>query len=181
MDKINSHHFDILGPLLGALGWKGQERDLQEALPRERDDFNIHQLRDTLVRLGYASSLTKPYEDVTLPALALDRDGQPHLIKDAAELSLIKQSVTEFLCFEPAPAPLISGTGALSVWQELKRIHPQLKNIVLISLLIGMVLSPMYIEPSARRQTKSVRSCATMRSPAVVAPRGAGRPPSARV
>ncbi len=144
MDNVATRYHEILTPLLSSLGWKGEKRDIEEAMPRNRNHYDLAAFRDTLVRLGYASKLTDQRERASLPALIFDRDGLPHLVRDKQELHVLRNSINEFLFFFPATEPLISGSGVSSFWQELRRFHPQLKHIVLISFLIGLVgLAPI--------------------------------------
>ncbi len=45
-----------LMPLLNVLGWRGDARDLTEALPHFAQDLDLGELRNVLVRLGYRTS-----------------------------------------------------------------------------------------------------------------------------
>ncbi len=80
-----SQNVSILLPFLAALGWRGSERDLFEALPHFADDFDAIELRNILSTLGYPTrerAITKlsDMDDRLIPCIACHKDGDLFLV-----------------------------------------------------------------------------------------------------
>ena len=75
-----------LMPLLNALGWRTYANDLIEALPHFADHFDLTDLRNMLVILGYESDAanisTRDLADDLLPCLFLSTGGRIFVIKE---------------------------------------------------------------------------------------------------
>ena len=73
-----------LFPLLNAFGWRGFDRSLLEALPHFADSFDIVDLRNLLVTLGYESQAqpvkAASLNDQLLPCLLEKRDGRLYVL-----------------------------------------------------------------------------------------------------
>lgn len=133
----------LIRPLLGALRWKGDERGVQEALPAHAHELDLSGFRDTLVHLGFTSTLHKSIgrQNIALPAIGMDKDGQPHVLKSVDEL---KQGFSSYITFAPATMPMTPDNGDVKIAKEARRFKPLLNQILLISLAIGVIaLAPI--------------------------------------
>ncbi|MGB0454009.1 MAG: peptidase domain-containing ABC transporter [Bacteriovoracaceae bacterium] len=53
-EELNKHeYYQLIGPLLDSLGWKGREQDIYRALPYSFKDFGIDELISTISSLGF--------------------------------------------------------------------------------------------------------------------------------
>lgn len=149
MDNSLSRYHDLIPPLLSALNWNGEERDIFEALPQGskhagEKHLTLQSFRDTLANLGYESRLETDNRKLTLPVIIFDRGDEPHLLRTQLEVSLMRRSAKVFLTFQPMSENIISTDAGTSLWYELRRFHPQLRGIILVSLLIGIAaLAPI--------------------------------------
>src|SRR5690242_16045592 len=78
-----------LREILVALKWRGEERQIHEAMPAGDADLDRDQFREILANLGFPSlhrrGNPKMLDARWLPALYLDRDGAPHLLIDETD------------------------------------------------------------------------------------------------
>lgn len=75
----------ILFPFLAALGWRGTERELFEALPHFADDLDITEVRNILATLGFRTrerrlSRISELDDRLLPCIAADNEGHLKIV-----------------------------------------------------------------------------------------------------
>lgn len=140
-DKYNF----LLRPLLSALGWKGEERHIDEALSDRNQSLDLEGFRDVMVHLGYASILRDvPGSKITenfLPLIVIE-NGNPRLVRSKDEVPENREC---FVLFQPAALPVAPENGVISVRHELRRFEPILRQVVVISLLVGVLaLAPIY-------------------------------------
>jgi ATP-binding cassette subfamily C protein/ATP-binding cassette subfamily C protein LapB len=86
-----------LMPLLETLEWRGDSRDIVEALPHYADDLSLADLRDTMARLGYGSVSARGALDQLAPRYA------PCLfVRDSGRpLVVIRVEGADMLAFDP--------------------------------------------------------------------------------
>ena len=140
-DTIFSYE-PLIRPLLQSLNWKGTKRHLEESIPYHHDAMDLQGLRDTLGRLGYTSSIqhvrAASLSESSYPFICLDEQGQAKLITGSTDLSLNKRQNFDAVFFKKLDRSWLPTRGDLSVLRhEIKRFSPLLKEILLISLIIG--------------------------------------------
>ena len=135
----------LIHPLLNALEWKGADRQVMDAFPRSGTALNLQSFRDTMAHLGYTSIVRRA--DVRrlsadmFPLIYIDKRKQPHLLK-AADARTIKARRGIFILFRMVQNAYDDGSTSLRY--ELRRFHPLLREIMLLSLIIGGVaLAPI--------------------------------------
>ena len=148
-------------PLLHALGWQDFNRDLIEALPHHSDDFDIVDLRNVLVSLGYDStaqslSLDQLNRELT-PCLFIGNNDEKLIVleiddddalvfdveKQAEErISVKHRSGTCYLFTDLQPTHEVMGDGGTHrTWftQLLVRFKSMLVHVVLTTFFINMI------------------------------------------
>ncbi len=84
-------------PLLETLGWRGDSRDMVEALPHHESDLSLSGLRDTMARLGYCSRAVPG----VLNRLSA-RHGPCLFIRDSGSpVVVVRVEGTDILAFDP--------------------------------------------------------------------------------
>jgi ATP-binding cassette subfamily C protein/ATP-binding cassette subfamily C protein LapB len=108
-----------LMPLLETLQWRGDSRDIAEALPHYADDLSVDDLRDTMARLGYGSRLLRT------PLQQLGRQFAPCLYvrESGSPLVVVRIEGTDALVFDPGLRrthyiPLAGERGTAYVFQR---------------------------------------------------------------
>lgn len=144
MTDIIFSYAPLIRPLLQQMNWKGSSRHLEESMPYRHDEMDLQSLRDTFARLGYSSSIQnvkpKAITDHLFPFLHLAENGQATLITSASELSLIKDATAKVVFFKKLDPSWLPTRGSLSVIRhEIRRFSPLLKEILLISLIVGAI------------------------------------------
>ena len=147
-------------PLLQSLDWRGDARDLAEALPHHADDLSVVGLRNTLAHLGFSSrpveiSLEELDPRLT-PCLFIPDNGVPKVVvrKNGAFVVAFDSSVRDeralpanddpgtVYVFRPIAADEESApTGADGHWFRafLKRFRPALPHLVGVSLGLNVL------------------------------------------
>lgn len=128
-----TNYRDLLDPLLVALGWNGTPRQRAEALPAQSDFLDLAALRGLLARLGYGSRVMR---SIRADAPFLSLGAVPGLVTETDAVPKGKA-----LAFYPLSFP-----GGWSGFRaELRRFSPLLWQVLLMSLLIGIVgLAPTF-------------------------------------
>lgn len=135
-----------LMPLLQALKWKGEIRQLHEAVPAHARHFDLEDFRDCMAHLGFASRLfhavPKTLDARLLPYLIVEEGKAPVVLASEQELASASAEHCWILSFEAISAPVEMNAP---LRKTLKRFHPLLKQILLISFLIGgLALAPTF-------------------------------------
>ena len=140
---------DILQPLLYALDWKGTPRQLKEAMPSDGSSLNLQSLRDTLSHLGYNSSFKRTrvtsLKDSQFPVLYIDDNGNAHLAMDSQDAVMFPRKKSTFIIFNKTDHHTSIAKSTMSILRyEMRRFMPLMREVVLISLLIGALsLAPI--------------------------------------
>lgn len=139
----------VLRQLLPLLEWKGTERHLAEAMPVDGRIQNIQDLRDTAAHLGYASLVRRirpsRIDPSWLPVLVLDRRGKALIAASKDDLKTLKSvRACDVVLFFNASLPASPAGGEMSVREEMRRFEPLLNQVLLISIVIGvMTIAPI--------------------------------------
>lgn len=136
----------LVRELLAALDWKGDERQVRDAMPINRGRPGLQVFRDAMAHLGYASVVRRADASrlgpELFPLVRIDARGRPLLLKDAATARALKTGRGTFLFFRVVQNALDDGSTSLRY--ELRRFNPLLRQITLLSLVIGGVaLAPI--------------------------------------
>ena len=145
----------IVAPLLREIGWRGEIRDVVEALPYYAEELDITGLSSGIARLGF--KVIDRRSDVAAidargyPCLVLPDDGEAMLLLDidangctiARDISgrEVVQGLPDAgraLFFEPdadATAPVAGWT-----WSAVKRLRPVLAQAAAVSILVGVLM-----------------------------------------
>lgn len=139
---------EILYPMLDALGWKGAQRQIREAIPVQSESMGLEEFRDITARLGFASTLyhVRPRNlDVRwLPVILLDTEDVPHMLATPEDLAAAPNKKTTMLLFSQMTASAANDAN-VNISRNLKRFYPLVRHIFVISLLIGVLaLAPTY-------------------------------------
>ena len=147
-------------PLLQALDWRGDARDLAEALPHQADDLSVVGLRNTLAHLGFSSrpveiSLAELDPRLT-PCLFIPAKGTPKVVvrKNGAFVVAFDSSVRDeralpanndvgtVFAFRPIAADEdFAPSGADGHWfrKFLNRFRPALPHLIGVSLGLNIL------------------------------------------
>lgn len=150
---IRTDYAPFLQPLLRELNWTGTSREQAESLPLTSDKqaLTAWQLRDTLARLGFSSRIARNIRlnkrlanDV--PLLFIVRRGEPRLYVTADQLP---ETTQRGLCisFNQDHTHLRDTDDAIANGRTrlLQRFYPLIGQVVVISLLIGVLaLAPAF-------------------------------------
>jgi ATP-binding cassette subfamily C protein LapB len=147
-----------LPELLRALGWRGEPRDVAEALPYFEDSLDVSGVLNCMAQLGYRSGsapLTIAELDRRLlPCLFVPRDGSAMVLLerkgasvrafDAATRAVREVEQPElggeaYFFFKEDEAPPVQPGWALRV---LARLRPLVAHAMLAALIYGLVLLP---------------------------------------
>ncbi len=148
MTDTQSAYPDILISLLRHFQWKGNNRQLAEAIPHHEGAMDLQAMRDALSHLGFPSILceVKPedYRKNIFPVLYIGRDGLPGIVASREELAQLPGAACQIVEFTRADATGMAAPGVSVLRQQMQRFKPLLNEIVVISLIIGGVsLAPI--------------------------------------
>lgn len=133
MHSASSDFLSLLDPTLAALGWNGTPRQRAEAMPAEPAPLDLDGFRSLLARLGYGSRIGKAAQ-AKAPFIRLHP--LPELVLQAAGVG--KEKALIF-------APISTEASVSGFRSELRRFMPLLVQVLLMSLLIGLVgLAPTF-------------------------------------
>jgi len=131
-----------LREILLALKWRGEERQIHEAMPGSDGDLDCDQFREILANLGFPSlhrrGSPKMLDARWLPALYLDRKGEPHLLIDETDQDEAPDAERALLLFPPAGNEGIDQQTPF-VTKVIRRYRPTLVQAFWVSLLITIV------------------------------------------
>ena len=148
-----------LTPLLDALDWRGDKRDIAEALPHFALDLTIMDLRNSLAHLGFdsnpiPSSLAKmdrrlaPFlfvPDVGAPIVVFDADDDGFTVFDAGRREIRRQprrdrNGTAYV-FRPLQEDMAQTYQRPQSWfsKLLARFKPDIKHLFLLSLALNVL------------------------------------------
>jgi ATP-binding cassette subfamily C protein/ATP-binding cassette subfamily C protein LapB len=131
-----------LREILVALKWRGEDRHLYEAMPQGAGDVDCDRFREILANLGFPSlhrrGSPKMLDARWLPAIYLDRKGDPHLLIDETDQDEAPDREHAMLLFQPAGN---EGTDQQTpfVTKVIRRYRPTLVQAFWVSLLITIV------------------------------------------
>ena len=142
----DSQYNSMIRPLLEALEWRGTERQIHDSLPVDGQFLDLQSFRDAMAHLGYTSVVRradfKHLNANIFPVIYLDEQQQATLLKSAADAAAIPSPHGTFLVFRMVHNAYDDGTTSLRY--ELRRFHPLLRQILLLSLIIsGVALAPI--------------------------------------
>jgi ATP-binding cassette subfamily B protein len=148
-----------LPELLRALGWRGEVRDVAEALPYFEDQLDISGLQNCLVQLGFQSG------QADMALAEIDRRLLPclYLPEGGAAQVLLERTAAGLRAFDPAAgersvAGALAGRGrafffrrtqegaaAQTGWvlRALGRMRPLVGHAMLAAIIYGLVLLPV--------------------------------------
>ena len=143
---------DFVDQVLLQLGWKGSERQVQEALPPDRRLNNLQDFLNTLAHLGFPGKVenlrTKQLLSRNFPVIMIE-NSKPSIVgtKEEAE---IKNLTGDFIIFKDFNWDILPNSGfASGLRQEISRFFPLLNQVVMTSLMIGVVsLAPILFNRS---------------------------------
>ena len=163
IDAFNeiSPYAACLLPLLSALGWQNFGRDLIEALPHHSDSFDIVDLRNVLVSLGYDSTvqslhLNQLNRELT-PCLFLANNGSKFIVleideeealvfdvknQEQVQIPLRHQPGTAYLFTDLQPTHEVLGDGGKhKTWfaQLMERFKSMLMHVLVTTFFINMI------------------------------------------
>jgi len=140
--KVSGAWYIALRELLIALKWRGEERQVFEALPHDLKRLDGDRFREIMGNLGFPSlhrrGSPKMLDARWLPALYLDRDGVPRLLIDGTDQAEAPDSEHALLLFPPSGGEGIDHQTAF-VTKVFRRYRPTLVRVFWISLLITIV------------------------------------------
>lgn len=139
---------EIIGSLLGALKWKGHQSDIIQARPYAIKAYDLNSFRKTMVNLGFSSRVVKSSDlhrrMITFPSIGIVAEGTPKLLLGPQDISS-QSDFKNFIIFQPAAPPFMPVNGQISIRREMHRFAPLLREVVLLSFLIGgIALAPIY-------------------------------------
>ena len=158
-----------LMPLLQELGWHNYARELVESLPHYAEQFDLIDLRNVLVTLGYESIAQKTriesIKDELYPCLFLSRDGTIYVLLereensvryfDAQQQEYISADIlwdygTAYLFTDTHPTHGVSRADAADTeWftKLLQRFKHMIKHLLGITFIINLValIVPLFI------------------------------------
>lgn len=164
-----SEHTGILFLFLSALGWRGNQRELFEALPHFADDFGSTELRNILATLGYQTrerrlSRMTELDDRLLPCVVQHRDGRLTLVMGRDAVGYIVVNGTDNrahtvedlgdldLAFVPVDSRQDDARNAKKkteswVGEVFSRFKKPVRRLVLASLVLNLLalITPLFI------------------------------------
>ncbi|PZP55634.1 MAG: hypothetical protein DI586_06255 [Micavibrio aeruginosavorus] len=141
------NYSDIAETLLKILGWKGQARRIYEAMPEINKRMNAEDFKNFMCRMGFKSISRSTYlknlKEADLPALYVHDDQSCILITDHSQVQSSHDKKIKILTFKKTQnaSPKIYSS---IVRTEIERFMPMLKEIFLLSMIIGLIsLAPI--------------------------------------
>lgn len=139
---------DMLGPVLQALQWQGDQHRLEQIMYNEEVIDDVHRFRDVMACLGYRTTLWQgslvQLDEEHYPVVVFDRKMHPHLLDKASQALAGRRRKYLILSFQEMTEEK-KMRGEEGIFQKLKRFKPQLGQITLLSLAIGVIsLAPTF-------------------------------------
>ncbi len=143
--KHSNDYRDIIEVVLSALHWNGTKRQLSEATPDLQSSMNLVEFRESMRRLGYRTDkkTCKPQSlgKFNFPILYIEKNSYS-FITDTDELRFLSNKRSSFITF--AKAEPVHAVFTSVIRNEIDRFMPLLKEILLISLVVGALsLAPI--------------------------------------
>ena len=156
-------------PILSELGWRSYKRELIEAIPHFSDHFDLIDLRNMLVTLGYESDEKKTSIDklnkALLPCLFVTNNGEIYVITERNEENItyydahkrdyyvsndLSEKGTAYIFTDMHPTHAMTGeenSGQEWFSQVLKRFRKLVKHLFAITFAINVIalLVPLFI------------------------------------
>ncbi len=143
--KYSNDYSQAIDKVLQILDWHGTPREFSEAMPDSIDSMDLEQFQACMRRFGYKiiKRNCKPenLNKSDFPALHLKKD-QYILLSDQNDLDFIANEKLTFISFKRVEQTHSVFTSVIR--NEIHRFSPLLKEILLISLIIGTIsLAPI--------------------------------------
>ncbi len=141
-EEESDSYKSLLRPLLNGLQWKGDERHIKEVLPSDGVKLTLQSFQDVMVHLGYNSLLRYGQADKlskkSFPIMWVDAYGSPTIAMNESEVAQLKGNLVTFILFE-ARNKTDFKFETITISAVMKRFHSLLAQVVLISLLVGVL------------------------------------------
>ena len=156
-------------PILSELGWRSYKRELIEAIPHFTDHFDLIDLRNMLVTLGYESDEKKTtvnkLHQALLPCLFITNNGEIYVITERNEENItyydahkrdyyvsnnLGEKGTAYIFTDMHPTHAMTGeenSGQEWFSQVLKRFRKLVKHLFAITFILNVtaLLVPLFI------------------------------------